>query len=115
MVKKFGLITIQRKRLNRFIPLIRKILNVSNDGSYELTVVVEDNAGNQSEIEKTIYIDKEAPQLDGEPAITLSTVNDGVIGKAINFLTFGTFFNEKIKLKFIQKITKMDRVLKKFN
>lgn len=76
-----------------------KDLNVSDDGSYELSVIVEDNAGNQSELEKTVYIDKEAPQLDGEPAITLSTVNDGAIGKAINFLTFGTFFNEKIKIK----------------
>ncbi|MEH7251984.1 hypothetical protein V7111_07645 [Neobacillus niacini] len=74
-------------------------INIEEDGSYKVSADVTDNYGNRTTAEKTIYIDTKDPELvDGEEAVTFDHRNDSGIAKAINFLSFGTFFNEKIEI-----------------
>ena len=73
-------------------------VDIEEDGSYKVHADVKDNAGNTAEAKKTIYLDTEEPKLDGEEAITFEPRYDSNFAKAINFLTFGTFFNEKIEI-----------------
>ncbi|SDM85280.1 Ig-like domain repeat protein [Bacillus sp. OK048] len=74
-------------------------ISIEEDGSYKVSADVKDNAGNRTVAEKTIYIDTKKPELiPGKEAVTFEPRYDSGIAKAINFLSFGTFFNEKIEI-----------------
>ncbi|WP_428909692.1 Ig-like domain repeat protein [Niallia sp. Krafla_26] len=71
---------------------------INEDGSYDLTVHVTDNAGNTNSAQQKIYVDQAVPTLAEGEAVTFSMINDGPVTKALNFLTFGTFFNKAIEV-----------------
>ncbi|TDL71146.1 hypothetical protein E2R56_19180 [Rhodococcus qingshengii] len=76
-------------------------INIEDDGSYKVSAEVTDNAGNKNStpVEKTIFVDTKVPELmDGKEAVTFAPKYDSGLAKAINFLTFGTFFNEEIEI-----------------
>nr|WP_263324557.1 hypothetical protein [Neobacillus sp. Marseille-Q6967] len=66
------------------------------DGSYLLSEVVKDNAGNIQEAEREIIIDEQVPVLANGKAVHFEEINDGPVAGFLNFLTFGTFFNKAI-------------------
>ncbi|OCA87665.1 hypothetical protein A8F94_07365 [Bacillus sp. FJAT-27225] len=67
-------------------------------GTYKIWAV--DLAGNVSQTEEiTVHIDKTKPLLsEGKEAVTFNQKNDGLIAKTLNFLSFGTFFNNEIEI-----------------
>ncbi|CEG28510.1 Ig-like domain-containing protein [Bacillus sp. B-jedd] len=67
-------------------------------GTYK--VWAKDKAGNVSEVKEVpVYIDKTKPTLaDGKTAVTFVQENESFFAKAINFLSFGTFFNKDIEI-----------------
>ncbi|WP_338470821.1 Ig-like domain repeat protein [Niallia sp. XMNu-256] len=71
---------------------------INEDGSYDISVHVTDNAGNTHSADENIYIDKAVPTLAQGEAVTFTMINDGPVAKALNFLTFGTFFNKAIEV-----------------
>ncbi|WP_462410830.1 InlB B-repeat-containing protein [Neobacillus sp. Marseille-QA0830] len=78
------------------------ITNDNEEHSYQVSAVVKDNAGNinSSSIDKKIFIDTEAPHLTGgKEAVNIEYQYDETWAKALNFLTFGTFFNKQIAIK----------------
>lgn len=70
----------------------------AEDGSYDVQVKVMDNARNSIEFGKTIYIDDLDPVLADGEAVTIVKKNENSFAKALNYLTFGTFFNQKIEV-----------------
>ncbi len=74
-------------------------IKLNKDGSYNISVTALDNAGNETVENNTLYIDTKAPELDGgKSAVTFDVKNDNYFANALNFLTFGTFFNKKIEV-----------------
>jgi hypothetical protein len=66
-------------------------------GDYSIWAV--DKAGNQSDIKTVkINIDKTAPELSGNQAVTFTQTNENFFAKAINTLTFGTFFKRGVQV-----------------
>jgi len=76
------------------------IEKINEDGSYNLSVFVLDNAGNESQVSKKIFIDKNAPTLVNEDgkAISFELIHDEKWAKGVNYLSFGTFFNKKVEM-----------------
>lgn len=76
------------------------IEQINGDGSYDVSVYVLDNAGNESEVSQKIYIDKAAPTLvnDDGKAISFELIHDEKWAEFVNFLSFGTFFNKKVEM-----------------
>ena len=74
--------------------------DIAEDGSYVLSAFITDNAGNESEITKKIFVDKAAPTLVNEDgkAISFEIIHDEKWAEVLNFLSFGTFFNKKVEL-----------------
>ena len=71
------------------------------DGKNVLEVVVTNNAGVESEKKtETVYIDTTNPDII---EFNIKKANDGVLAKVLNFLTFGTFFNEEVKIEVTAK------------
>jgi hypothetical protein len=67
------------------------------NGEYSIWAV--DKAGNQSDVKTVkINIDKTAPDLAGKEAVTFTQTNDNFFAKAINTLTFGTFFKTGVQV-----------------
>ena len=68
--------------------------NQNYSGSHEVSLTVTDNSGNvNSEVDKsTFYVDNTAPEIT---EVKFSKKND-VIGKILNFLTFGIYSNDTI-------------------
>lgn len=67
-------------------------------GTYK--VWAKDKAGNVSEMKEVpVHIDKTKPTLsDGKTAVKFVQENESFFAKAINFLSFGTFFNKDIEI-----------------
>lgn len=65
------------------------------DGENKLEVTVTNNAGVTSVIEQLVYIDTTMPDITH---FEITKVGGTILDKALNFLTFGTFFNEKVEV-----------------
>lgn len=66
-------------------------------GDYSIWAV--DKAGNRSDVKTVkINIDKTAPNLAGNDAVTFTQTNNNFFAKAINTLTFGTFFKTGVQV-----------------
>lgn len=70
------------------------------DAFYSFDIRVRDKAGNAAaDYEKeTFYIDTTVPKLIEEEAVTFEQTNTNFFAKAINFLSFGTFFNKEVRV-----------------
>lgn len=67
----------------------------AKDGKNVLEVTVKNNVGKTKTETKEIYIDTTAPDIIH---YEITTVNDKPLDKVLNFLTFGIFFNEQVKI-----------------
>jgi hypothetical protein len=71
--------------------------NEDYNGDYSIWAV--DKAGNQSDVKTVkINIDQTAPDLAGTDAVTFTQTNNNFFAKAINTLTFGTFFKTGVQV-----------------
>ncbi|MED4014532.1 Ig-like domain-containing protein [Sutcliffiella cohnii] len=70
------------------------------DALYSFNIHARDKAGNAAaNYEKeTFYIDTTVPKLVEEEAVTFEQTNTNFFAKAINFLSFGTFFNKEVRV-----------------
>lgn len=75
-------------------------INTSENAVDGKNVIIVDvvNVVNNATDTKTlsIYKDTKRPNVDG---FDFEVVNNGTLSKLLNFLTFGNFFNEKVKIK----------------
>ena len=69
-------------------------------GTYQLSYTVTNKAGIAKDVYKTFYVDNTAPQVS---KVEFSKKND-VIGKILNFLTFGIYSNDTI----VMNVTTVD-------
>lgn len=67
----------------------------AKDGKNVLEVTVKNNVGKTKTETKEIYIDTTLPDIIH---YEITTVNDKPLDKVLNFLTFGIFFNEQVKI-----------------
>lgn len=67
------------------------------EGENIVKIVVTNNNGQFKEFTKTVFIDRKAPKFD---AITIEKIDQTSTQKIIRFLSFGAFFNEKVKVNF---------------
>lgn len=65
------------------------------EGENTIRVVVTNNAGVSSKFEQNIYIDTKTPTIT---SFEFVEKNDNLFAKVINFLSFGTFFNEEVQI-----------------
>lgn len=65
------------------------------EGENTICVVVTNNAGVSSEFKKEIYIDTKTPTIK---SFEFVESNNNLFAKVINFLSFGTFFNEEVQI-----------------
>ncbi|OPX42039.1 hypothetical protein CLHUN_40980 [Ruminiclostridium hungatei] len=65
------------------------------DGENNIEVIVTNNYGNKETASIKVFIDTTNPKVVG---FKISTENDGTLSDIFNFLTFGSFFNEKVKI-----------------
>lgn len=65
------------------------------EGENTIRVVVTNNAGVSSEFKKEIYIDTKTPTIK---SFEFVESNNNLFAKVINFLSFGTFFNEEVQI-----------------
>lgn len=68
----------------------------AKNGRNELTIVVEDNSGNQVTDTKEFFVDQNPAEVT---RFSIRHVNDSVIAKVLNFFTFGTFFNDQVVIE----------------
>ena len=68
------------------------VVSTEKSGKYVLTYTVINNAGVEKTVDKTFYVDNTAPEIT---KVEFSKKND-VIGKILNFLTFGIYSNDTI-------------------
>lgn len=68
------------------------------DGENNIEAIVTNNYGNVETANVKVFIDKTNPKVIG---FDITTKNDGTLSKILNFLTFGNFFNEKVKVTVI--------------
>lgn len=74
------------------------VINTSQNalvGKNVIEVVVTNNAGIESTATQDVYIDKNNPNISN---FEITPVGNTPVEKTINFLTFGIFFNEKVKV-----------------
>lgn len=71
------------------------------DGKYTLKVVVKDNAGNESEAERTIYIDRESPVVQSVELFSTEQISTGNYKSFTNenMLSFGNFYNTDVMVR----------------
>ena len=69
-------------------------------GTYQLSYTVTNKAGIAKDVYKTFYVDNTAPQVS---KVEFSKKND-VLGKILNFLTFGIYSNDTI----VMNVTTVD-------
>ena len=67
-------------------------VTAKDTGTYQLSYTVTNKAGIAKDVYKTFYVDNTAPQVS---KVEFSKKND-VIGKILNFLTFGIYSNDTI-------------------
>ena len=67
-------------------------ISTKESGKYVLTYTVTNNAGVKKTFDETFYVDNTAPEIT---KVEFSKKND-VIGKILNFLTFGIYSNDTI-------------------
>lgn len=65
------------------------------EGENTIRVVVTNNAGVSSEFKKKIYIDTTKPEINKFEYVR---INNDPFSKILNFLSFGNFFNEEVKV-----------------
>lgn len=72
-------------------------INRPEDGKYEITVYIENNAGtaNAAEPVETVYIDREKPEITG---FDFKLVETSAAEKVLRFLTFGIFANDQVEV-----------------
>ena len=71
---------------------------IPREGIWELRYYTEDEAGNRTAtVHKTIRYDKTAPAYGSTP-VTYGIVHDGILDQMGNFLTFGNFFKEEVRV-----------------
>lgn len=70
------------------------------DGKNEIKVRVVNVSGNSSESSDEVYIDTTKPDVTG---FEFASKGTSLLEKALNFLTFGNFFNEIIEIKVFAK------------
>ncbi|AEV67525.1 LOW QUALITY PROTEIN: hypothetical protein Clocl_0834 [Acetivibrio clariflavus DSM 19732] len=68
------------------------------DGENNIEAIVTNNYGNKEIARIKVFIDSTNPKILG---FNITTENDGALSKVLNFLTFGNFFNEKVKITVI--------------
>ncbi len=68
------------------------------DGENNIEVIVTNNYGNKETASKKVFIDTTNPKIVG---FNITKENDGALSQIFNFLTFGNFFNEKVKITVI--------------
>ena len=71
------------------------LFSVSGEGSHTVTVYAVNVFGNLSTSEQVVNIDQTAPDVTG---YRIQPVNDSAIAKLLNFLSFGTFFNQQVEV-----------------
>ncbi len=74
---------------------------LTQDGVYRLTVWTQDDAGNRTadaDIVKLIYVDTKAPVTAQDQGITVKPAGTTALEKIGNFLTFGNFFKEALRV-----------------
>ena len=76
------------------------VVSTEKSGKYVLTYTVINNAGVEKTVDKTFYVDNTAPEIT---KVEFSKKND-VIGKILNFLTFGIYSNDTI----VMNVTALD-------
>ena len=77
------------------------VVSTEKSGKYVLTYTVINNAGVEKTVDKTFYVDNTAPEIT---KVEFSKKND-VIGKILNFLTFGIYSNDTI----VMNVTATDK------
>ena len=75
-------------------------ISTKESGKYVLTYTVTNNAGVKKTFDETFYVDNTAPEIT---KVEFSKKND-VIGKILNFLTFGIYSNDTI----VMNVTALD-------
>lgn len=65
------------------------------EGENTIEVEVTNNAGVSSKFEQNIYIDTKTPEIT---SFEFVESNNNLFAKVINFLSFGTFFNEEVQI-----------------
>lgn len=65
------------------------------NGANTLEVTVKNNTQSEETMTYTVYIDRTRPSVDH---FVIRPLNDDIFSKAINFLSFGTFFNEQVEV-----------------
>ena len=76
------------------------VVSTEKSGKYVLTYTVINNAGVEKTVDKTFYVDNTAPEIT---KVEFSKKNE-VIGKILNFLTFGIYSNDTI----VMNVTALD-------
>lgn len=66
------------------------------DGRYDITVIVTDNAGNQTTVAKTFYLDSTAPAVTG---FKLVTDGSEVTNEAVEITDYGYYFKQAATLE----------------
>ncbi len=68
------------------------------DGENKIEVIVVNNCGVEKPDSKTVFVDSTNPKVIG---FIIDKENDDALSQILNFLTFGTSFNEKAKITVI--------------
>lgn len=70
------------------------------NGLNGITVVVTNNNGETNTVTREIFIDKTAPIINAKDSdgVEIELVDNTAIDKVLNFLSFGNFANDKIKI-----------------
>jgi len=82
---------------------LQKIFTVNTDanpvdGENTIEVIAVNNFGNEETASTTVYIDTTNPEIVG---FSITRENGNALSKTLNFLTFGIFFNGKVKVTVI--------------
>lgn len=68
------------------------------DGENNIEVIVANNYGNKETASIKVFIDTTNPEVVG---FSIGKENGGALSQIFNFLTFGNFFNEKVRITVI--------------
>ncbi|ADU75676.1 hypothetical protein M972_112799 [Acetivibrio thermocellus AD2] len=68
------------------------------DGENNIEAIVTNNYGNMETARVKVFIDKTNPRIIG---FNITAENNGILSKILNFLSFGNFFNERVRVTVI--------------
>ncbi|GAE86820.1 hypothetical protein [Acetivibrio straminisolvens] len=68
------------------------------DGENNIEAIVTNNYGNVETARIKVFIDKTNPRIIG---FNITAENNGMLSKILNFLSFGNFFNERVRVTVI--------------